>query len=772
MKQHIIIATISMDSTILQSLLLSIEKYIKPVDFKIEIIVLMNSKNFTKCITTIFDTPIQYLPLKSNYSLKISEARSYLQKEVFNYCKKKDINPIVWILDEDKELDNRVNNYLPKLYKYRKKYDVIIGSIEGDSPNASFSGINVQLLDLTFNLNYLDELSENDIYLDHTIQNNLLRKKYPDYYYDLSSQHSAHLKEFFYIEPLDSNEKVFQVKDRIYENLNNILSGQNFFRPIKQVEKLTDYQDTLLRGGNTFILNIDVLKIENPTIRIEDYITRRSDMMWALINREFLRKKIVKTDFVVIHNRNFNIQKELNIQKIVEENSGSIIFNALKEYSDKKQKMAFDTLLDKQINKKKRMIENNVALLLENIQTLETLKKPQLEMFIGQLKSFYNQKNLETIIINVEKLKNHKESIFNQFISYKPLILDKCILETVNGNLIQYDIGNDNIKMITKLPIEDIDNTQPFIRIHSSCTNSEVFGAIDCDCASQLKEAMNLISKRDDGILFYITQEGRGHGYGKKISIVGNMQTKKINTYEACELLGIEKDVREYKEIANILKRLKINSVKIASNNPKKIKALKAYEIEVKIADEKLSTIYTHENIEYLQSKQSIGNHINLILNEDYLIKKYPYSNNKIEFYEKFDDYGGFSNFSDHPFILHDKYWRTAEHYYQAYKFRRNSEVFNKIQQSKTPMEAKNLAYFYEIDYKDNWENRKILFMHNALIEKFRQNEELKELLLETKESYIIEKAPTDEYWGSGKDGKGKNILGRLLMYVRDELSR
>jgi len=269
------------------------------------------------------------------------------------------------------------------------------------------------------------------------------------------------------------------------------------------------------------------------------------------------------------------------------------------------------------------------------------------------------------------------------------LILGQCILQTDIGDFVQYDIGNDDIKLVTKTPIEEIDKDKPIVRIHSSCTNSEIFGATDCDCADQLKESMKIISKIKNGILFYITQEGRGHGYGKKIAIVGNMQTKNLDTYEAC-----------YTDIAKILKRLNIHSIEIASNNPKKIEDLKKQGIDISIRKSKLITIYRYENIEYLISKQQKGKHKNLVINENWLIEKYPYSKNKIEFYEKYDNYGCFSNFAtDYHFALQGYSWKTSEHYYQA----------------------KEIAYSNNIDYTE-WGKVKLLFMHNALIEKFRQN--------------------------------------------------
>ena len=767
-KSQILVTVTSMNSESLKNLLSSFQKSDISNKVQITFMVFMNTLNYQKPILKIFDKEIIYLPLSSNKYLNISKARTFLQKEVFEHCKQNNIEPIVWLLDEDMEVDQRINEYLPRLYTYKNRYDVLIGSIEGDSPNASFSGINVQLLDLIHNLKYLDTLDDNELFPNHEKHNKRLREKYPDYYYDLSSKHREHLEEFFYIIPLHSKEKVSEVRDRIYASLENIISGQNIFRPIVQ-EKISDYEDTLLRGGNTFVLNLETLRVKNPTIKVNNQTLRRSDMLWALINKEFLRHKIVKTDFVVLHNRNYDSKEELSIEKTVAENGGSIVFNALRQYYEYREKRDFSVVLGKQIMRKKEAIEKNFFMIKKHIEQLKRFKNPHLTTFIKNLETFYNQKNIDKISKSMESLNVANQDIFNQFISYKPLILGSAIIETLDNDFIQYDIGNDDIKIITKIPLEEIKKNNPFVRIHSSCANSEVFGAVDCDCAEQLKESMEYISNIDNGILFYITQEGRGHGYGNKISIVNKMQTKNIDTYEACNLLGLEDDIRDYGEVAKILNTLDIHSVEIASNNPRKIESLEKEGIRVNVKKQKLITFYTHENIDYLGSKQKKGKHKNLLLDKDFLIEKYPYSENKIMFYQKYDAYGGFSNFSDHPFHLEDRYWRTSEHYYQAHKFRRNSEIFNRIQEAKTATESKDIAYSSPIHYND-WESRKILFMHNALIAKFRQNRTLKEELLSTKECYLVENAVDDYYWGCGADEKGDNILGRLLMHVRDEL--
>ena len=757
-----------MESKSLEKLLDSIEKYTCQDKVEISFIVFMNNENYSKPRLKIFNKKINYLSLLESNYLNIPKARNFLHKEVLKYCETNSIKPIIWFLDEDMEVDQRVNDYLPNLHKYKKKYDVLVGSIEGDSPNASFSGINIQLLDLVYNLKYLDSLNDDDIFPNNERHNQHLREQYPDYYYDLSSKHSGHLQENFYIQRIHDKERVFEVKARIYSKLDHIISGQNIFRPIVQ-EETTHFNDTLLRSGNTFILNLSTLKIENPSIIIDNYTIRRSDMLWALINKIFLRKKIVKTNFVVLHNRVLNIKKELNIQKTIEENNGSVVFNALRIYYEENTKINFKNILEDLVNKKTEAIEKNLEMIKNNINVLKSLNKSELKLFIDNLEIFYSNENISNILKNIHLLKGLEKEIFDTFISYKPLILGNCILETPNNRFMQYDIDNEDIKIITKNPLESINKKRPVIRMHSSCCNSEVFGAIDCDCASQLHESMEMISKIDNGILFYLTQEGRGHGYGKKIAIVGNMQTKDIDTYSACSVLGLEDDVRDYGEVARVLKKLDITSVEIASNNPRKIQHLKNHGIDVQYKQQKLITHYTHENVEYLLSKQLKGKHSLSILNKEMLIERYPVLENKIEFYQQYDVYGGFSNFSDHPFSLEGKYWRTSEHYYQASKFKRDSEIFNKIQESKTPTEAKNIAHSNDVYYTD-WQDKKILFMHNALIAKFRQNKVLRKELINTNNAYIVEKAVDDEYWGSGITDNGKNILGRLLMYVRDEL--
>ena len=767
-KIHLLVGVISMNNNSLNRLLESI-KIIDCKRLEMDFLIFTNKQNYIKPPSAQNQKNIQYISLNNKLPLEISEARNFLHSAISDYCFNKKIHPIVWLLDEDMEIDARANDYLSSLDNFKRQgIDVLIGSIEGDSPNSAFSGMQVQLLDLLNNLQWLDTLEENNVMPNRGILNKTLRRKYPDYYYDTSSQHQGHLQEVFWIEPESIDETVYAVKNRIYTYLEAILSGKNIFRPIKQ-QKINEYHESLLKGGNTFILNLETLKIKNPVISINKSIIRRSDMLWALINREFFNKKLIKVDFTVIHHRQEKQSKELNIDKTIKEIYGSIIFNALKEFYDKKQEISFAEILQSHVKIKSIAIENSLRKILNYIYLLEQLNNQKLNFFCNQLRIFYTSKNLTIIREKIQSLTMHSEKIFRQFTEFNPVIKSYCDLFNIHGTLKQYDLGNDKIKVFSKKLIDKMDkNIIPFVRIHSACCNSEIFKATDCDCAQQLDESIKIINNCNNGILFYLDQEGRGHGYSKKISIIKNMQTNHLNTYDSCLDLGLECDIRDYQNVAIFLKKYGFTKIKLLSNNLNKQKMFNKYGIEIII--EKITGTYTHKNIDYLKSKQDNGGHKNLIITEIMLNKKHKKSQDIVNFYEKEDKYGEFSNFSNYPFVCDNKYWRTAEHYYQAQKFYLHPQIFNAIQKAKTPNLAKEIAIKYIDNIDQNWKFKKIPFMYNALYAKFTQDDDLRKLLLKTKEKYIVEKTKYDDFWGNGKNGQGKNILGKLLMHLRDEI--
>jgi len=140
-----------------------------------------------------------------------------------------------------------------------------------------------------------------------------------------------------------------------------------------------------------------------------------------------------------------------------------------------------------------------------------------------------------------------------------------------------------------------------------------------------------------------------------------------------------------------------------------------------------------------------------------------------IYFYGIRDAYGAFSNFAHYGFTLDGEYWPTSEHYFQAAKFA-GTDYAKAIQKAKTPKIAATLGRSREHPLRHDWEAVKDNVMHRALLAKFTQHPELRELLLNTGDDSIVEASPTDYYWGCGQDGSGKNRLGILLMELRDQL--
>jgi N-glycosidase YbiA len=143
-----------------------------------------------------------------------------------------------------------------------------------------------------------------------------------------------------------------------------------------------------------------------------------------------------------------------------------------------------------------------------------------------------------------------------------------------------------------------------------------------------------------------------------------------------------------------------------------------------------------------------------------------------IFFYSSHEEpYGCFSNFSRHGIEMDGIWWPTVEHYFQAQKFA-GHPYGEQIQRAFTPKHAAEMGRNRKLPLRSDWEEVKDGIMLNALIRKFEMHQDLRTLLLDTKEEAIVENSPSDYYWGCGADGSGQNTLGKLLMQVRSLLSQ
>jgi GTP cyclohydrolase II len=118
------------------------------------------------------------------------------------------------------------------------------------------------------------------------------------------------------------------------------------------------------------------------------------------------------------------------------------------------------------------------------------------------------------------------------------------------------------------------------VRLHSECLTGDALGSLRCDCRDQLEAALKMVDKLERGMVLYLRQEGRGIGLINKIRAY-SLQDQGLDTVEANLALGFRDDERDYAVAAHMLTSLKIRSVRLITNNPKKIQQLTDYGIKV-----------------------------------------------------------------------------------------------------------------------------------------------------------------------------------------------
>jgi GTP cyclohydrolase II len=118
------------------------------------------------------------------------------------------------------------------------------------------------------------------------------------------------------------------------------------------------------------------------------------------------------------------------------------------------------------------------------------------------------------------------------------------------------------------------------VRLHSECLTGDVMGSLRCDCRDQLEAALQKIGQMEKGMVLYLRQEGRGIGLVNKIRAY-SLQDEGLDTVEANLALGFRDDERDYEVAAHMLKALKVESVQLMTNNPKKIDQLTHYGVQV-----------------------------------------------------------------------------------------------------------------------------------------------------------------------------------------------
>ncbi len=208
-------------------------------------------------------------------------------------------------------------------------------------------------------------------------------------------------------------------------------------------------------------------------------------------------------------------------------------------------------------------------------------------------------------ISDLIKYRQHKDRLIKR-VSEAKLPTDYGVFK-----IVAYETEVDDLTHVALVKGDVAGRENVLVRVHSECLTGDVFASRRCDCGSQLHNALEAIDKEGYGVLLYMRQEGRGIGLGNKLKAY-HLQEQGLDTVEANIKLGFPSDLRDYGIGAQILVDLGLQTIRLLTNNPKKVIGLEGYGLEI-VERVSIEIPPKEENLRYLQTKKDKMGH--LILN-------------------------------------------------------------------------------------------------------------------------------------------------------------
>ena len=178
----------------------------------------------------------------------------------------------------------------------------------------------------------------------------------------------------------------------------------------------------------------------------------------------------------------------------------------------------------------------------------------------------------------------------------------RCRPPSASSRVIGYRALVDDKHHVALIKGEVDGRSDVLVRVHSECLTGDVFDSLRCDCGEQLESALAMIEREGRGVLLYLAQEGRGIGLLNKLRAY-QLQDEGLDTVDANLELGLPVDLRDYGIGAQILVDLGLTSIRILTNNPKKLRGLEGYGLSV---TEQVPIVHAANphNERYLQAKR------------------------------------------------------------------------------------------------------------------------------------------------------------------------
>ena len=172
-----------------------------------------------------------------------------------------------------------------------------------------------------------------------------------------------------------------------------------------------------------------------------------------------------------------------------------------------------------------------------------------------------------------------------------------------------YDVKYESHQPVALVMGDPARVAAPLVRLHSSCFTGDLINSLRCDCGDQLRMALEMIGQEGNGVLVYLSQEGRGIGLTEKIKAYA-LQDQGLDTVEANHALGFKADMRDYGVGIQVLKDLGLKQVRLLTNNPKKTDAFIYGGFDLKVIDQvPIVPPMNDHNVNYLATKRDKMGH-------------------------------------------------------------------------------------------------------------------------------------------------------------------
>ena len=280
--------------------------------------------------------------------LAIADARTVLQSYLYAFAKDRP-GSVVWILDDDMRLDPLMEEGDSRLLRRRRNIaktvrnlrrlraggflDIALGTCTGAPPLPVAATVRVQLVDLVASLQWLAGLDPGVALPDRSAENASLRSGRRDYYYDLSRRETDRLEAPFWIVPDAPGETVGQAFERLASRAERIFAGEQVFRPLAVRADIDPFEHIghgVQRGGNTFVLDVEALRLApNPAPVVDGRPSRRSDMLWALLQKRCFGRRVRTLPVAAYQDRSGVRPGSLDLERIVDDIRGYAMYSAL-----------------------------------------------------------------------------------------------------------------------------------------------------------------------------------------------------------------------------------------------------------------------------------------------------------------------------------------------------------------------------------------------------------------------------------------------------------